>query len=53
MTRIGVRVTDSGIPGGTGDRIGWTNRSSESVCGDTVTDAPVDNGNISVHQAGL
>src|SRR5213594_3061719 len=53
VTRIGVLVTDSGVPGGTGDRIGWTNRGSESLCGlDFLTDAPVDNGNVKVHQAG-
>ena len=52
VTRIGVLVTDSGVPGGTGDRIGWTNRGSESLCGlDFLTDAPVDNGNVKVHQA--
>ena len=51
-TRIGVLVIDSGVPGGTGDRIGWSNRAIESMCGlETDTDAPVDNGNVKVHQA--
>jgi hypothetical protein len=50
--RISVAVHDSGMPGGTGDRIGWDPRGT-SPCVDFIAApyANVTNGNINVHQA--
>jgi hypothetical protein len=50
---LAVNVFDSGLPGGTGDRIRIREPLPPAPCnfGPFTATRPVDNGNISIHQA--
>jgi hypothetical protein len=50
-TELRVNVFDSGLPGGTGDRISVRSASIPCNFGPFSATRPVDNGNISIHQA--
>jgi hypothetical protein len=49
--RLTVNVFDSGLPGGTGDKIRLRGSSGKCDFGTFTATRTVDNGNISVHQA--
>ena len=52
LKEISFKLHDSGVPGGTGDLIGWDFGTASSPCDFHAQDyATVDNGNINVHQA--
>ena len=48
---LAVNVFDSGLPGGTGDRIRIRGSGAPCNFGPYTATRPVDNGNISIHQA--